>query len=116
MSNSNRKYVLRGQPTGYSYSDGSPVRVGDKLSLEGTDHPGTVRARYAKSGNLSFYITYSEGDTLHHRGMKNMEFVPYEDLRKPAPKPKEEHVIAIKEKGLCIVGLMDYDTPIYVKL
>lgn len=116
MSDGNRKYVLRGQPTGYSYPDGTPVRVGDKLSLPETDHPGTVRARYNRCGNLAFYITYSEGDTLHHRGMKNTEFVPYDDRRKPAPKPKDEHVIPLKEKGLCIVGLMDYDTPIYVRL
>ncbi len=112
----NRGYTLNGQLTGYFYADGSPVRVGDRLTLEGTDHPGTVRARYGKSGNLSFYITYSEGDTLHHRSMKSTKFVPYDDLRKPAPKPRSKRLIPETGKGLCIVGLADYDTPIYVKL
>lgn len=107
-----------GTETGYHYKDGSPVKVGDRLSIMGTEKPATVRARM-NDGKLYFYATYWDCDRTYTRslpqistegfvkftGIETAKAVDVESELKTKWKPDNE--------GEYIFGLEEYDKAIY---
>lgn len=51
-----------GMQTPWHYADGTPVRVGDRLTVPGEAGPGTMRVRYNKGGTEKLYVSYNRND------------------------------------------------------
>lgn len=110
---------MYGTDTGARYKDGSPVKVGDRLSIRRTERPATVRVRM-NEGRIYYYATYWEFDRTYTRSLAQIQkegfakYVGKELERKPEIgsrlkwKPDTE--------GEFIFGLEEYDTAIYGKV
>lgn len=108
-----------GQPTGFYYEgNGSPVLVGDKISLRDVTVPVTVRVRKNnKSQELYFYTTYTIKNRTYTQPMRRIAEVGFRPYKRPERVGWIEQRMADEGKkphgGKVIVGLEDYDHAIY---
>lgn len=107
-----------GTETGYHYKDGAPVKVGDRLSIMGTEKPATVRARM-NDGKLYFYATYWDCDRTYTRSLPQISaegfarFTGKETVQTTDVESELKTKWKPDDNGEYIFGLEEYDKAIY---
>lgn len=108
---------MTGEPTGHHYEDGSPVRIGDRITLRDIPVPATVRVRpNNKSGAPYYYATYSVKNRTYTCGLPKIAeygFRPWSPPRKKGWLELQMEKEGKTFSGRVIIGLEDYDTAIY---
>lgn len=113
-----QKTYAFGLDTGYRYEDGTEVRVGDLVEVDGTDKPGTIRVRSGKGGRP--YVTWWERSKVHTMSIEKMprlkRYTKEKYFNNVPVKKAQKPMITCYGRGEMIVGLEDYDHAITITI